>query len=172
MRILIPNRDESRSGFASKSLVRQAAPVIDDADSLQTRARSFDEGQDGRDKYRRSRLHLPSRKTELESRQMAGSHACRKRRQLRALDVLRAEKRCSIRSIIQRIRAPAVRDQRLDGFRGRTRYVSTVDLATSMPSLCSSPTIRGEPQVGFACHIAWMSSRTSWATAGRPGVPC
>jgi hypothetical protein len=53
-----------------------------------------------------------------------------------------------------------------EGLRGRTRYVSTIDLATSMPSLYSSPTIRGEPQVGFACHIAWMSSRTSWATAG------
>ena len=59
-----------------------------------------------------------------------------------------------------------------DGLRGRTRYVSTVDLATSMPSFCSSPTIRGEPQVGFACHIVWISSRTSLATAGRPGVPC
>ena len=33
--------------------------------------------------------------------------------------------------------------------RGRTRYVSTVDLAISMPSFRSS-TIRGEPQVGFA----------------------
>ena len=56
--------------------------------------------------------------------------------------------------------------------RGRTRYVSTVDFATSIPSFRSSPTIRGEPQVGFACHIAWMSSRTSLATAGRPGFAC
>jgi hypothetical protein len=58
------------------------------------------------------------------------------------------------------------------GLHSRTRYFSTVDWATSMPSLRSSPTIRGEPQVGFACHIAWMSSRTSWATAGRPGFAC
>jgi hypothetical protein len=58
------------------------------------------------------------------------------------------------------------------GLRGRTRYVSTVDFATSIPSFRSSPTIRGEPHVGFACHIAWISARTSWATAGRPGVPC
>lgn len=34
------------------------------------------------------------------------------------------------------------------GLRRRTRYVSTVDLATSMPSFCNSPTIRGAPQVG------------------------
>ena len=25
--------------------------------------------------------------------------------------------------------------------------------------------------MGFACHIAWMSSRTSLAIGGRPGVP-
>lgn len=36
------------------------------------------------------------------------------------------------------------------GFRGRTRYFSTVDFATSIPSFRSSPTIRGEPQVGLA----------------------
>jgi hypothetical protein len=58
------------------------------------------------------------------------------------------------------------------GLRDRTRYFSTVDFATSIRSFRSSPTIRGEPHVGFACHIAWMSSRTSLATAGRPGVPC
>ena len=33
---------------------------------------------------------------------------------------------------------------------GRARYFSTVDLATSMPSLASSPTMRGEPQFGLA----------------------
>jgi hypothetical protein len=47
------------------------------------------------------------------------------------------------------------------GFRGRTRYGSTVDCATSMPSFRSSPTIRGEPQVELACHICWMRSRTA-----------
>ena len=39
------------------------------------------------------------------------------------------------------------------GLGGRIRYFSTVDFVTLMPSLCSSPTIRGEPHVGFACHI-------------------
>ena len=52
------------------------------------------------------------------------------------------------------------------------RYFSTVDLVTLMPNLRSSPTIRGEPHVGFACHIVRMSSRTSLAIVGRPGVPC
>ena len=37
------------------------------------------------------------------------------------------------------------------GMRGR--YFSTVDVATAMPSLRSSPTMRGDPHVGFACHI-------------------
>src|SRR5882724_290579 len=58
------------------------------------------------------------------------------------------------------------------GLGGRRRYFSTVDLVTLIPTFRSSPTIQGEPHVGLACHIAWMSSRTSWATAGRPGVPC
>ena len=38
-----------------------------------------------------------------------------------------------------------------DGLRTLGRYFSTVDLATSMPSFRSSPTIRGEPHVGFDC---------------------
>src|SRR5919108_37034 len=45
-----------------------------------------------------------------------------------------------------------------DGLRTFGRYFSTVDFATSMPSFRSSPTMRGEPQVGFDCHISWMSS--------------
>jgi hypothetical protein len=57
------------------------------------------------------------------------------------------------------------------GFRGRTRYFSTVHLATSMPHLRRSPTIRGEPHIGFARHMSRISSRTSLAMAGRPGVP-
>jgi hypothetical protein len=35
-----------------------------------------------------------------------------------------------------------------DGLCGRTQYFSMVDLVTSMPSLRSFPTIRGEPQLG------------------------
>jgi hypothetical protein len=57
------------------------------------------------------------------------------------------------------------------GFRGCTRYFSTVDFATAMPSFRSSPTMRGDPQVGLACHILRMTSRTSLAMVGRPGIP-
>ncbi len=52
------------------------------------------------------------------------------------------------------------------------RYFSPVDVATSRPSFRSSPTMRGAPQVAFACHIVRISSRTSLAIAGRPDVPC
>src|SRR5688572_2167864 len=58
-----------------------------------------------------------------------------------------------------------------DGILSRGRYASTVDLATSMPILWSSPTMRGEPHVGLQRHISWMSSRTALATVGRPGLP-
>ena len=56
------------------------------------------------------------------------------------------------------------------GLQRRTRYVSTVDLATSMPSFCNSPTIRGAPQVGWLCHIVRIRARTSLAIVGRPGL--
>ena len=36
------------------------------------------------------------------------------------------------------------------GFGERTMYFSTVDFATMIPSLPSSPTMRGEPHVGLA----------------------
>jgi hypothetical protein len=55
---------------------------------------------------------------------------------------------------------------------GALVVAGTVDLATSMPGLRSSPTIRGAPQVGFACHIVRIKSRMSLAIAGRPGLPC
>jgi len=58
-----------------------------------------------------------------------------------------------------------------DGFFGRTMYFSTVDLATWRPSLASSPTMRGEPQRGFALDIFRMSTWTALATAGLPGAP-
>ena len=57
------------------------------------------------------------------------------------------------------------------GLRARTRYFSTVDLATSIPSCRSSPTTRGEPQVGLACHISRIKSRTPFAIEGLPGWP-
>ena len=53
-------------------------------------------------------------------------------------------------------------------FLGRTMYFSTVDLLTETPSFASSPTMRGEPQPGFAVDILRMSSRSSRATAGLP----
>jgi hypothetical protein len=58
-----------------------------------------------------------------------------------------------------------------DGLRPFGRYFFTVDLATSMPILWSSPTIRGEPQLGLEFHISRMSSRTSLEMVGRPGLP-
>src|SRR5215831_18189183 len=48
------------------------------------------------------------------------------------------------------------------GLRTRGRYFSTVDLATVMPSLRSSPTMRGDPHRGLERHISWMRSQTSW----------
>src|SRR5438874_9339266 len=59
-----------------------------------------------------------------------------------------------------------------DGVRARGRSCSTVDLATAMPSVWRAPTIREEPHVGLACHMSWMSSRTTLALADRPGLPC
>src|SRR5689334_15517450 len=51
-------------------------------------------------------------------------------------------------------------------------YLSTVDLATSIPSLASSPTIRGEPQRGLVVDISRIRSRTASSSAGRPaGLP-
>ena len=58
------------------------------------------------------------------------------------------------------------------GFVGRTRYFSTVDFATLMPSFRRSPTMRGELHVGFGRHISRISARTSCRIAGRPGFPC
>ncbi len=57
------------------------------------------------------------------------------------------------------------------GLRTVRRYFSTVDLAMMMPSLRSSPTMRGEPHVRLERHISWMSSRTSFEMVGRPGFP-
>src|SRR6266404_7783556 len=41
----------------------------------------------------------------------------------------------------------------------------------SMPSLRSSPWIRGAPQPGFSRHILRIRSRTSLEMTGRPGFP-
>jgi hypothetical protein len=56
------------------------------------------------------------------------------------------------------------------GFFGRTTYFSTVDFATRMPSVANSPTMRGEPQPGFAVDIVRMRSWTDLSNAGLPGL--
>jgi hypothetical protein len=57
------------------------------------------------------------------------------------------------------------------GLRTRGRYFSTVDLATVIPSLRSSPMMRGEPQVGLLHHMSRIKSRTSLEVGGRLGLP-
>jgi hypothetical protein len=57
-----------------------------------------------------------------------------------------------------------------DGFRAPTRYLSTVDFATSHLSFRSSPTIRGEPQLTFATDITRINSMISAGTDGLPGL--
>ncbi len=54
---------------------------------------------------------------------------------------------------------------------GRTRYFSTVDFATSIPSLRSSPTMRGELHRGLALESLRIRVLTSLLTVGRPGLP-
>src|SRR6185369_5543139 len=54
------------------------------------------------------------------------------------------------------------------GFLVLTMYLSTVDLATSIPSLASSPTMRGEPQRRLVVDISRIRSRTASSSAGRP----
>src|SRR5215472_4330767 len=51
-------------------------------------------------------------------------------------------------------------------------YLATVAWATSIPSLSSSPWIRGAPQSGLAKLIMRVNSRTSSSIAGLPGSPC
>jgi hypothetical protein len=58
------------------------------------------------------------------------------------------------------------------GFLDRTRYFSTVDLATSMPSLRNTPTIRGEPQPTLATDILRINALISSDTDDLPGRPC
>src|SRR5271167_907831 len=49
-------------------------------------------------------------------------------------------------------------------------YLATVAWLTSMPSLSSSPWIRGAPQSGLAPLICRIRSRTSRSTDGRPDL--
>ena len=55
------------------------------------------------------------------------------------------------------------------GRRRRAMYLATEVWPTSMPSLRSSPWMRGAPQRGFARLISRISCRTSKGTLGLPG---
>jgi hypothetical protein len=57
------------------------------------------------------------------------------------------------------------------GLVGCTRYLSTVDWATLIPSFLSSPTIRGEPHPGLALEIRRIRTLISLETMGRPDFP-
>ena len=50
-------------------------------------------------------------------------------------------------------------------------YLVTLLSAMLMPSLSSSPWMRGAPQRGFSRHILRIRSRTSGEMTGRPGRP-
>src|SRR5882672_7400252 len=50
-------------------------------------------------------------------------------------------------------------------------YLLTLLSPMSMPSLSSSPWMRGAPQPGFSRHILQIRSRISREMAGRPGWP-
>ena len=55
------------------------------------------------------------------------------------------------------------------GRRGWTRYFSTVDFATAIPSFRISPRIRGDPHRRLAAEMSRISSRSALGIAGRPG---
>src|SRR5258708_21118546 len=57
------------------------------------------------------------------------------------------------------------------GLRRRTMYLLTLVSPTSMPSLRSSPWMRGAPQSGFSRLILRISLRISFDTGGRPRWP-
>ena len=66
--------------------------------------------------------------------------------------------------------AKKVRQVGEGGVDARTRYFSTVDFATAMPSLPSSPAMRGAPHVGLAADSLRIRSRISLPTGGRPSL--
>ena len=57
------------------------------------------------------------------------------------------------------------------GFRLRTRYLLTLVSRISIPSLSSSPRLRGATQPAFSRLIRRISARTSGYTAVCPGFP-
>src|SRR5260370_26617705 len=57
------------------------------------------------------------------------------------------------------------------GFRRRPMYLLTLVSPMSMPSLRSSPWMRGAPQIGFSRLILRISLRISFHTGGRPRWP-
>jgi len=63
--------------------------------------------------------------------------------------------------------APSLRRR----FAAGTIYLLTLLCPMWMPSLSSSPWMRGAPQPGFPRHILRIRSRTSLEMTGRPGFP-
>jgi len=51
-------------------------------------------------------------------------------------------------------------------------YLLTLLSPMSIPSLSSSPWMRGAPQPGFSRHIWRIRARISWEIEGRPTWPC
>jgi hypothetical protein len=60
----------------------------------------------------------------------------------------------------------------LGGLRCRSIYLLTLVSPMSMPSLSSSPWMRGAPQSGLARLMLRIRSRTSCETVGLPVLPC
>jgi hypothetical protein len=57
------------------------------------------------------------------------------------------------------------------GLLPRSMYLLTQVSPISIPSLSSSPWIRGAPQTGLSRLILRIKPRTSFGTAGRPSLP-
>jgi hypothetical protein len=72
--------------------------------------------------------------------------------------------RCDAIGVIAQEGPPALRRRR----RLIAMYFATVVCPTSMPSLSSSPGIRGAPQSGFAMLVLRIKRRTSAGTGVRP----
>jgi hypothetical protein len=66
---------------------------------------------------------------------------------------------------------PGSRDSQVAPTRTGRAFTAGVAWDTSIPSLSSSPRIRGAPQSGFVRLILRMSSRAPFANAGLPGCP-
>src|ERR1035437_492442 len=76
----------------------------------------------------------------------------------------------SIETVVFRWFSRKVRHICEGGFRRSTMYLLTLVSPTSMPSLRSSPGMRGDPQSVFSRIIFRISLRTSFDTGGRAAL--